>query len=147
MKIVSELIDFQTAQTLDFIDITDSVLGKISESGVEKGLVNIQSLHTTLAVVVNESEPLLISDMKKTLEESAPQSRAYAHDNFAVRTVNMCEDECANGHAHNKALCLPTSIVLNIVDGKLQLGQWQRVFVIELDRPRDRQVALQIIGV
>ncbi len=147
MKIVSQLIDFQTAQTLDFIDITDSIQGKIAESDIEKGLVNIQSLHTTLAVVVNESEPLLISDMKKLLEESAPQSRKYAHDDFTVRTVNMCEDECANGHAHNKALHLPTSVMLNIVEGKLQLGQWQRVFAIELDRPRDRQVALQIIGV
>jgi secondary thiamine-phosphate synthase enzyme len=147
MKIVSQLIDFQTAQTLDFIDITDSIQGKIVESGIENGLVNVQSLHTTLAVVVNESEPLLISDMKKTLEESAPESREYAHDNFEIRTVNMCEDECANGHAHNKALCLPTSVMLNIVEGKLQLGQWQRVFAIELDRSRDRQVALQIIGV
>ncbi len=147
MKIVSQLVSFQSAATLDFIDITDRVQEKITESGIADGLVNIQSLHTTMAVIVNESEPLLISDMKKTLEALAPESREYAHDNFDLRTVNMCDDECANGHAHNKALHLPTSVLLNVVGGKLQLGGWQRVFAIELDRSRNRQIALQIIGV
>ncbi len=147
MRIISQLVGIQSAATLDFIDITDRVREKITESGITDGLVNIQSLHTTMAVIVNESEPLLISDMKKTLEELAPESREYAHDNFDLRTVNMCDDECANGHAHNKALHLPTSVLLNVVGGKLQLGGWQRVFAIELDRSRERQIALQIIGV
>lgn len=147
MRITNRLVSFRSAQTLDFIDITDLIRKEIAESKVANGLVNIQSLHTTMAVIVNESEPLLISDMKKLLEESAPQTREYAHDDFKVRTVNMCEDECANGHAHNKALRLPVSIMLNVVEGKLQLGTWQRVFAVELDRPRDRRVALQIIGV
>lgn len=147
MRITNRLVGFQTAETLDFVDITDSVQQEIAVSGVQNGVVNIQSLHTTMAVAVNENEPLLISDMKRLLEESAPQTREYAHDDFKVRTVNMCKDECANGHAHNKALRLPVSIMLNIVEGKLQLGRWQRVFAVELDRSRDRQVALQIIGV
>jgi thiamine phosphate synthase YjbQ (UPF0047 family) len=95
---------------------------------------------------VNESEPLLIADMKVLLEKLAPRTYDYLHDNFKIRTVNMCAGECANGHAHNKSIHLPTSTMLNVSGNKLQLGQWQRVFAVELDRSRPRQIALQIIG-
>ena len=99
-----------------------------------------------MSIIVNEAEPLLISDMKKLLEKLAPRTMKYMHDNFEIRTVNMCDGECANGHSHNKAIHLPTSTMLNIVKSSLQLGTWQRIFAIELDRSRSRKVALQIIG-
>lgn len=146
MKILNRLIKLQTAATLDFIDITDKIQKIIAKIKIQKGVVNIQSLHTTMAVIVNEAEPLLIGDMKKMLEKIAPRTAEYMHDNFAIRTVNICKGECVNGHSHCKALHLPTSQLLNIIDHQLQLGQWQRVFAIELDRARPRQVALQIIG-
>ncbi|MDP1619529.1 MAG: secondary thiamine-phosphate synthase enzyme YjbQ [Candidatus Moranbacteria bacterium] len=146
MKIANHIIQLATGATLDFIDITEKIQEKIQEAAIEKGIVNIQSLHTTMAIIVNEAEPLLISDMKACLEKLAPQTEKYSHDNFEIRTVNMCDGECANGHAHNKALHLPTSAILNILGNKLQLGTWQRIFAIELDRSRPRQVALQFIG-
>ena len=146
MKIVNEIIKLKTAATLEFIDITDKIQNVLKEAGVEKGIVNIQSLHTTMAVIVNEAEPLLIGDMKKTLERIASQKAQYKHDDFTIRTVNMCDGECQNGHSHCKAICLSISQMLNVLDSQLQLGQWQRVFVIELDRARPRKVALQIIG-
>lgn len=146
MKITNHIINLRTAATLDFIDITEKVREKIKEAGVTNGVINIQSLHTTMAVIVNEAEPLLISDMKELLEKLAPRTYKYAHDNFEIRTVNMCDGECANGHAHNKAIHLPTSAMMNITGSDLQLGQWQRVFAIELDRSRPRQIALQIMG-
>lgn len=146
LKIVNHIVKLKSVATLDFIDITEKIQEKVQEAGIEKGVINIQSLHTTMAVIVNEAEPLLISDMKVLLEKLAPRTYKYAHDNFEIRTVNMCDDECANGHSHNKALHLPTSIMLNIVQNSLQLGQWQRIFAIELDRSRSRQLALQIIG-
>ena len=146
MKIINKVIDLKTATTLDFIDITEKIQKKIKEAGVKDGIVNIQSMHTTMAVIINEAEPLLIEDMKKLLEKLAPRTYKYMHDNFEVRTVNMCDGECANGHAHNKALHLPTSTMMNIVKNKLQLGTWQRIFAVELDRSRPRKIALQIIG-
>jgi len=146
MKIVNEIIELKTAATLDFIDITDKVQKLLKKIKVKKGIINIQSLHTTMAVIVNEAEPLLIGDMKKMLEKLAPGTAEYMHDNFEIRTVNVCDGECKNGHSHCKALHLPTSQMLNIVGNKLQLGQWQRIFAIELDRARPRKVALQIIG-
>lgn len=146
MKIINHIINLKTATTLDFIDITEKIQKKIKEAGIKEGVINIQSLHTTMAVIVNEAEPLLISDMKTLLEKLAPRTYKYTHDNFDIRTVNMCDGECANGHAHNKALHLPTSTMLNIIKNRLQLGTWQRVFAIELDRSRPRKIALQIIG-
>jgi secondary thiamine-phosphate synthase enzyme len=136
----------KTAATLDFIDVTEKIQKIIRGSGIKKGVINIQSLHTTMAIIVNEAEPLLIADMKKILEKLAPRTYRYAHDNFEIRTVNMCDGECANGHAHNKALHLPTSTMINVLDNQLQLGQWQKIFAVELDRSRPRQIALQIIG-
>ncbi len=146
MQIKNQIIKLTTKETLEFIDITDKIQSKIKEANIKNGLINIQTLHTTTAVIVNEAEPLLIEDMKNLLNKLAPQNYNYQHDNFEIRTVNMCDGECANGHAHNKAIHLPTSVLLNIVNNELQLGTWQRIFFIELDRSRQRQIALQIMG-
>ena len=146
MKITNHIIDLATKATLEFIDITDDVLSAIKKSGIANGIVNIQSLHTTMAIIVNEAEPLLIGDMKKMLERVAPEKIEYDHDNFDIRTVNMCDGECQNGHSHCKALLLSPSQMLNIVNEKLQFGRWQRVFAVELDNARPRRIALQIIG-
>lgn len=146
MRIVNHVIKLTTSTTLDFIDITEKIQKKIKASKIKNGIINIQSLHTTMAVIVNEAEPLLIMDMKALLEKLAPRTYKYMHDNFKIRTVNMNPDEKANGHAHNKALHLPTSTMLNVMKSTLQLGTWQRVFAIELDCSRPRKIALQIIG-
>jgi secondary thiamine-phosphate synthase enzyme len=147
MRIVNHILKLSTSATLDFIDITEKIQKKIKASGIRNGVINIQSLHTTVAIIVNEAEPLLIDDMKVLLEKLAPRSYKYLHDNFEIRTEHMSPGEYVNGHAHNKAIHLPTSTLLNVLGKKLQLGTWQRVFVIELDQARPRQIALQIIGV
>jgi secondary thiamine-phosphate synthase enzyme len=146
MKIINHVIKLSTTATLDFIDITEKVEKKIKASRVTNGVINIQSLHTTVAVIVNEAEPLLIEDMKVLLERLAPRTYQYLHDNFKIRTEHMHENELVNGHAHNKAIHLPVSVFLNIQAGRLQLGEWQRVFAIELDQSRPRRIALQILG-
>jgi secondary thiamine-phosphate synthase enzyme len=88
----------------------------------------------------------LIGDLKETLEKVAPRTVKYMHDNFDIRTVNMNPNEPVNGHSHCKAMFLTTSSFLNIIDGRLQLGKWQRIFAVELDNARPRQIALQIMG-
>ena len=146
MKISNLIINLKTAAQLDFINITQKIEEKIKRVGIKNGVINIQSLHTTMAIIVNEAEPLLIADIKTLLKKLAPNTYKYAHDNFKIRTVNLCSGECANGQAHYKAIHLPTSVVLNIIKNKLQLGVWQQIFAVELDRSRPRRVALQIIG-
>jgi secondary thiamine-phosphate synthase enzyme len=146
MKIVNHVLSLTTNATLDFIDVTDKVKKIIKENGIKNGVINVQSMHTTMAVIIQEAEPLLIGDLKKTLEKVAPRTMEYMHDNFDIRTVNMNPNEPVNGHSHCKAVFLTPGVFLNIVKSKLQLGKWQRIFAVELDDSRPRQIALQIIG-
>jgi secondary thiamine-phosphate synthase enzyme len=142
-----QFISFRTRKTLQFIDITRKVQSIISESGFDSGFVNIQSLHTTASIIVNENEPLLIRDMKRLLERHASRKRKYNHDNFGIRTVNLQPGELANGHAHCKALLLSPSQMINVANGELVLGRWQRIFFLELDCARNRTVSVMIMGV
>lgn len=146
MKTANKIFNCQTKKLFDFIDITDRVNNFVRQSKIINGLVNVQILHTSAALIFNENEPLLIRDIKKSLERIAPQSLVYQHDDFSKRTVNMCKDECINGHSHCKAIYLLVNVVLNLINRKLQLGQWQRIMLAELDRARPRKIQVQIIG-
>ena len=143
--LVSRII-LETSRAPQFIDITERVASQVQASGVRDGLACIYSLHTTAAIKINENEPLLIEDMEQFLCRIAPLKRYYRHNDFTVRTVNMTEDECPNGHAHCQHLLLSTSETIPIIRGELQLGRWQRLFLIELDRPRSREVLISVLG-
>ncbi len=147
MKILNRTLKFQTKGLFDFIDITEKVKKNIDEGQIKNGLVNIQILHTSAGLILNENEPLLMEDFKENLERIASRDLKYRHDNLKKRTVNLCSGECINGHAHCKAIHLPANIVLNLIGGKLQLGQWQRIFIVELDQSRQRTVQIQILGI
>lgn len=139
-------ITLKTARGPQMIDLTELVESHLNRCGVKEGHVLIYSRHTTAGVLINENEPLLIKDMYRHLERMASPADEYDHNNFDVRTVNMCDDECANGHAHLQHLSIGVSEHVPVIDGKLSLGQWQRIFLLEMDRPRTRQVTLQFFG-
>jgi len=139
-------IRVKTQLPTDFIDLTDRVQAFVSGSGLQSGLVNLQSLHTTVAIAVNENEPLLLTDFATCLERMSPAQADYRHDDLSVRTVNLTADERINGHAHCRALMLAPAACLNVIDGKLKLGTWQRVFLVELDGPRDRELSVLMLG-
>lgn len=139
-------ITISTRHPTEFIDLTVRLQQLVSASGVQTGFVNVQTLHTTTAIVVNEHEPLLLADFQELLERLAPSHGGYRHDDATVRTVNLTDEERVNGHAHCRALFLPSSAALNIVRGRLQLGRWQRVFFVELDGPRHREVSFVVVG-
>lgn len=144
--IKNKIIEIQSKDKLDIIDLTDDIKSFIKESKIKDGLVNIQTLHTTATIFVQEKEPLLLEDIKNFLNRIVPENIDYNHDDFDRRTVNMCNDECRNGHSHCKAVLFPTSVTLNLIDDKIQLGTWQRIMFIELDRARPRKIQIQIIG-
>ncbi len=146
LKVRHYSIALETQERLQFVDFTEQLATVVRDSGVLTGFANVQTRHTTTAVIVNENEPLLQEDMRRILERLAPQDRAYRHDDFSIRTANMCPDEEKNGHSHCKAMFLRTSETLNVAQGELQLGQWQRVFLIELDRGRKRTVSVLVMG-
>ena len=145
-SLVTRLV-IETNSAPEFIDITERVLGHVRDTGVHDGLVNVYSRHTTAAIKINENEPLLLQDMEEFLRRIAHPDAYYRHNDFTVRTVNMTEDECPNGHAHCQNLLMSTSETLPIVGGEVQLGTWQRIFLVELDtyRPRPRQVLLTVL--
>lgn len=146
MLALTNRLVFETTRAPEFIDLTDDVVRFVRESRVQNGCVIIYSRHTTAAIKVNENEPLLLKDMEQFLERMAPRDGDYGHNDFSIRTVNLEEDDCPNGHAHCQHLLMSTSETVPVIDGELQLGRWQRVFLVELDRPRSREVVLQVLG-
>jgi secondary thiamine-phosphate synthase enzyme len=135
-----------TEHHTEFIDLTRSLEEFLADSGVVTGLLNVQSLHTTAAILVNESEPQLLNDFDALLHKIAPDTVPYSHDDETIRTVNLNPGERPNGASHCKALVLGTSACLNVVNGQLLLGRWQRVFLVELDGPRSRDISVLLLG-
>jgi secondary thiamine-phosphate synthase enzyme len=146
MTIKDKLLKFQTEKIYQFIDFTEKVKAFVKEERVQSGIINIQILHTSASLVFNENEPLLLGDIEKKLENLSPKNDNYAHDDLTKRTVNVCDDECRNGHSHCNAIHLPSTITLNVIRGKLQLGRWQSIMLLELDSARQREVQLLFIG-
>lgn len=142
----SETLSYRTTDAPQFFDITGDVAEAVTRSGVTNGVLIVFSQHTTAAIKINESEPELVKDMTRFLSEIAPLDREYHHNNFDVRTVNMTPDEFPNAHSHCQHLLLSASESVPILDGRIYLGQWQRIFLVELDRPKERQVTVQVIG-
>jgi len=146
LGVSSDVVELQTEERLQFIDLTDLVAERVRRSGISHGLVCVQSRHTTTAVVVNENEPLLIEDAKRMLERVAPRDALYGH-NELHRRRDVAPDESRNGDAHCRAVLLGSSETLAVADGAVQLGRWQRVFLVELDGPRRRTVAVVVMGI
>jgi secondary thiamine-phosphate synthase enzyme len=145
-RVVCEALDYETADAPEFIDITADVARIVEAAGITFGQVSVFSQHTTAAIKINENEPLLLRDMARTLRNFAPPNAYYEHNDFSRRTVNMNEDECANGHAHCQHLFLGASETVPVIDGRIALGTWQRVFLVELDHPRMRRVLVNVVG-
>ncbi|MBS3812453.1 secondary thiamine-phosphate synthase enzyme YjbQ [Candidatus Bipolaricaulota bacterium] len=142
----TEVLEIQTTKAPEFIDITDKVKKFVDEEDLENGALVIFSRHTTAAIRINENESLLLKDMADFLKAFAPEDDYYRHNDFSIRTENMTEDEVPNGHAHCQSLGMGASETIPVIDGELQLGNWQRIFLIELDHSRKRQVILQVLG-
>jgi secondary thiamine-phosphate synthase enzyme len=139
-------IQIATERAFEFIDVTPDVEALVAQTGISVGFVNVQSLHTTTSIVVNEHEPQLLTDFAALLERAAPPDASYRHDDVRLRTVNVISGERVNGHSHCQALLLASSVCLNIADGCLQLGRWQRVFLAELDGPQTRDLSVLVCG-
>jgi secondary thiamine-phosphate synthase enzyme len=139
----SRLLRLQTRDRVEFVDLTDAVAEVVCRSGVRQGLVCVQTLHTTTGVVVNEAEPGLLRDMIELLEQLVPVGRAYRHDDFS-RRPGVPPDERPNGEAHCRAMLLSASQTLTVQQQRVLLGRWQRIFLVELDGGRARDVSVSV---
>jgi secondary thiamine-phosphate synthase enzyme len=141
--------NFSTAECGQFVDMTDDLRDLVGRSEVRDGMALVYSPHTTCAILINEREAGFVGDFNTLMESLVPLDGLYRHDDLEARTENLDDDphEIPNGHAHCRhALIGSASQTIPIVDGELMLGRWQRVFFLELDRPRDRRVLMQVMG-
>lgn len=150
MKIIQKMLKVTAKQMLDFIDLTDEVKEEINRQGIKNGIISVFARHTTAAIRINENEKGFKKDFKKLILGLIPKDKYYCHNDLNIRTENIvCSagaTDCINGHSHIQHMFLGASETIPIVNGKMALGKWQRIFLIELDKPRIREVLLNIIG-
>jgi len=144
-----ERFEYATTNDNPFLDITEDIRSSVSRADVEIGFVMIYSEHTTAAIRINESEPFLHRDFANFFERLAPKTGSYLHNDIETRrqvNARIATDEHPNGHSHCLHLVLSTHEHVPIYENELQLGEWQRIFLVELDRPRVRKVSVLIVG-
>ncbi len=142
----SKTLDLETEESPAFIKITSPVKEVIRQSGINNGQVFVFSKHTTAGITIQEDEPLLLDDFESFLEDLAPEDGGYRHNDFEIRTVNLQEEESENGHSHCRHLTIGPSETLPIHDGQMVTGEWQDIFLLELDGPREREIFVQTSG-
>ena len=127
--------DVATQTTKQSLDITDEVRQIVEDAGVENGLCHVMVLHSTAAVVVNETDdPNIGADIVAALDRAVPDHAGWLHDRI---------DD--NAHAHIKAAVLGPSELVPVRGGDLVLGTWQRLILMEFDGPRKRRVSVQLL--
>lgn len=142
VKVRTHSLLYQTERGPQFIDITDDITALIAESGIENGFAVVFSKHTTAAITINENEAGLISDLEGLLHRMLPHDHDYEHN-----VDHPTDDgEVPNGHSHCQHVFLGTSEHIPVVGRRPTFGKWQRLFLVELDRAREREVIVQILG-
>ena len=130
-------ISVQTTAALQVVDITEDVEREVEASGVEEGVVMLRSRHTTAALTCTEGDPSIHEDCLELLREQLPVSRGYRHS----------QEGPENAVAHlAEMMIFGESTWAPIRGGKLDLGTWQRLFLVELFEPRTRTVDVAILG-
>ena len=139
-------LKYRTERGPWFLDITEDVQAILHTSGVVSGQLSVYSQHTTASIILQENEPLLLDDLRDRLKAFAPADSYYRHNDFEIRTVNMHENEPENGHSHCQHIVLGTSETIPVINGELHLGEYQSIFLVELDDARDRTVCVSVLG-
>jgi secondary thiamine-phosphate synthase enzyme len=138
MTVITKNIQIKSKSENDIIDITDQVSKIVKESKVENGAVIVFVVGSTAAITTIEYEPGLQKDFPEMLSRLVPKEIEYAHD-------NTWHD--GNGHSHVRASLIGPSLAIPIIEGRLMLGAWQQIVLVEMDtRPRERKIILQVLG-
>ncbi|MGC9105353.1 MAG: secondary thiamine-phosphate synthase enzyme YjbQ [Thermoprotei archaeon] len=125
---------FRTRSRFDDIDITDHVKREV-EGSINDGVLFVVSRHTTCTVIINEAEEGLMKDYLEWAKKLVPPEGHFYH--------NQIDN---NGHAHVLSMLIGNARVVPIRDGRLDLGTWQRIILLEFDGPRTRYIDLIAMG-
>ena len=139
-----ERLQIQTGGSFHCHAITADLQALVERSGVRQGLLVAVGQHTTTALVLNENEERLLLDIEAFFLALAPPDCPWLHNDLHLRQ-GIPPDEPRNAHAHLIAMMLGNQLSLPVVDGRLGIGRWQSVLLVELDGPRQREVLLQLI--
>ena len=136
--IVSKKIAVKTRGNDDALDITTGVERAIAESNLTNGVVTLFVVGSTAALTTSEYEDGAVNDLSRAIERLAPRGMEYEHH------LRWGDD---NGHSHVRAALLGPSLSVPFIGGRLTLGTWQQIILIDFDtRPRQREIVAQIIG-
>ena len=132
-------IQVQTSGDTDILDVTAQVQEVVRSSGIRTGQATAMVIGSTAALTTLEYEPGLVNhDIAAALEKIAPQDGRYLHE-------ETWHDD--NGHSHVRAALIGPSLALPVVEGRVPLGTWQQIVLIDFDtRPREREVVVTVIG-
>jgi secondary thiamine-phosphate synthase enzyme len=132
-------ITVKTRGNCEVVDITEQVGRAVAQSDVRDGAVTVFNVGSTAGITTTEYEPGLANyDLKAAFEKIAPEHGRYEHE-------KTWHDD--NGHAHVRASLLGPSLSVPIVAGRLTLGTWQQIILVDFDtRPRNRTIICQIVG-
>jgi secondary thiamine-phosphate synthase enzyme len=137
MAVNGGMLRLQTQGHGDIVDLTEGVARIVATSGVERGLVAVFAIGATLGVTTMEYEPGGVSDLQRLLDALIPAQGDYEHNRLNHDT---------NSHAHLRAAIIGPSETIPVIEGRLTLGTWQQIVLIDFDdRPRDRTVSVQVL--
>lgn len=138
MNILTESFSIRTKGFNDIVDITENVRSEISKSGYTEGNVLVFVPGATAGITTIEYEPGLLRDYPEFMEKIVPSNKNYHHD--------MTWHD-GNGFSHVRASLQGASFQVPFKDGRLLLGTWQQIILVDFDnRSRNRKVVAQILG-
>jgi secondary thiamine-phosphate synthase enzyme len=134
----SEKLRLSTRGQGDAHDITRAVSAAVANAGIVDGIVTTAVVGSTAGITTIEFEPGAVADFNGLLEAIAPRTGHYQHH------LQWGDD---NGSSHVRAALIGPSITLPVIGGKIALGTWQQITLLELDtRAREREVVIQVMG-
>lgn len=138
MSVITKELSYSSKGNTDIIDITNDIEQLVSKEKINNGLVGVFIVGSTAGITTIEYENGLIRDFKQMFERLIPHDIKYVHN---------AKWQDGNGHSHIRASLLGSSRIFPLVNGRLHLGTWQQIVLVDFDnRPRSRKVVIQIMG-
>ncbi len=139
MQVIHEELTLETRGHGEVVDLTDLAAKVLHNAGLHEGLCTVFVAHSTCGLTIIESEPGCNADLNHILEQLAPESAPWRH--------NEINDD-TNGHSHARAGIIGPSVTIPFTNGDLMLGVWQKIVCVDFDdRARTRRVVVSLLGV
>ena len=138
MTVNGGLLRLETPGNGHIVDITPGVQSVLASTGVDRGVITVFATGSTVAITTMEYEPGGVHDLQALLDRLVPAAGHYEHNR---------RNHDTNAHAHLRAALIGPSETVPVVDGRLGLGTWQQIVLLDFDdRPRTRTVTVQVVS-